>query len=273
MGCSASKASTVVVPSQMADKKDTNNNQKSTESQLESQVQEPIVRQNSGCKKIKVKEFTTEDSLRGSLSSLSSSSHGSTDQSDRESSAKSTRTTDSGLGELDETEIITENTLDSEKLKILNFDERPKTPDLCIQGSQLPRRKSPKEKRVSFGDRHEFEEVKNRINSLAPLGGITERPESRGGLAFDIILCPETGNRKKRPSHLKKLEKRKRKSKKLTKEQLEEKMKNADEKRKEYNQQIIEKAHQMNSRERQVKMALDEFARRQMEKETAAEAC
>lgn len=128
MGCSASKASIVVVPSQMPDKKDTNNNQKSTESQLENQVQEPIVRQNSGCKKIKVKEFTTEDSLRGSLSSLSSSSHDSTDQSDRESSAKSTRTTDSGLGELDETEIITENTLDSEKLKILNFDERPKTP-------------------------------------------------------------------------------------------------------------------------------------------------
>ena len=104
--------------------------------------------------------------------------------------------------------------------------------DLCVQGSQLPRRKPLKEKRVSFGDRKEFEEVKNRINSLAPLGGITERPESRGGLAFDIIICPETGNRKKRPSHLKKLEKRKKKSKKLTKEQLEEKLKNAYEKRK-----------------------------------------
>jgi len=270
MGCSASKASTVVVPSQFPDTKDTNNNHKSTESQHETQVQEPIVRQNSGCKKIKVKEFTTEDSLRGSLSSLSSSSDAS-NKSDRENSAKSTRTTDSGLGELDDPEIITEDTVDSDKLKVLNFDERPKTPDLCIQGNQLPRRKSPKGKRVSFGDRCEFEEVKNRINSLAPLGGITERPESRGGLAFDIILCPETGNRKKRPSHLKNLEKRKKKSKKLTKEQLEEKMKNADEKRKEHNQQIIEKAHQMNSRERQLKLALDEFARRQMGKENRTE--
>ena len=83
---------------------------------------------------------------------------------------------------------------------------------------------------MSFGDRQEFEEVKNRINSLSPLGGIAERPMSHGGISFDI-LCPETGNRKKQPKHLKKLEKRKKRSKKLTREQLEEKMKKVEEKR------------------------------------------
>ena len=123
MGCSASKANTVVVPSQMLDTKDTNNNQPQ-----ESQVsQNPVVRQNSGCKKIKVKEFTAEDSLRGSLTSLSSSSDASY-KSDRENSANSTRTTDSGLGELDDPDIITEDNVDSEKLKNLKIDERPKTP-------------------------------------------------------------------------------------------------------------------------------------------------
>ena len=87
-----------------------------------------------------------------------------------------------------------------------------------------------KEKRVSFSERQE--EVRNRINALSPLGGVTERPQSRGGMAFDVMLCPETGNVKRRPQHLKKLEKRKRKSTRRTKEEIEEKLKNAEERRK-----------------------------------------
>lgn len=64
-----------------------------------------------------------------------------------------------------------------------------------------------------------------------PVGGVTERPQSRGGMAFDVMLCPETGNVKRRPQHLKKLERRK-KSSRRTKEEIEEKLKNADERRK-----------------------------------------
>jgi len=259
MGCSASKATPVVTANPLPIKQDENNNERL------SKTKSPAQRQNSGCKVIKVKE--SEDSLRGSMNSLTSTSD-SSNKSDRESSAKSTRTTDSGLGELeDDTTIITENTTDSERLKSVKIDERPSTPELSIQGTKVSRRKSIKDKRVSFGDRDEYEEVKNRINSLAPFGGIRERPESRGGMAFDIDLCPETGNRKRRPNHLKSLEKRKKKSKKLTKEQLEEKLCRADKKRMEHNQHIREKAQQMNARDRQVKMALDEFARRQTEQE------
>lgn len=50
-------------------------------------------------------------------------------------------------------------------------------------------------------------------------------------MAFDVMLCPETGNVKRRPQHLKKLERRK-KSSRRTKEEIEEKLKNADERRK-----------------------------------------
>lgn len=47
-------------------------------------------------------------------------------------------------------------------------------------------------------------------------------------MAFDVMLCPETGNVKRRPQHLRKLEKRKKKSTRRTKEEIEEKLKNAD---------------------------------------------
>lgn len=50
-------------------------------------------------------------------------------------------------------------------------------------------------------------------------------------MAFDVMLCPETGNIKKAPPNLPKLERRKR-GKKLTKEELEEKMRKATERRK-----------------------------------------
>ena len=123
MGCSASKATNVVVSQPMLEKKDMNNNQK-----VPMESREPVQRQNSGCKIIKVKE--NEDSLQGSLSSLSSKSD---TKSERESSAKSTRTTDSGLGDLDDhPDIVTEHTVDSEKLKGLTINERPTTPGQLI---------------------------------------------------------------------------------------------------------------------------------------------
>ena len=87
-----------------------------------------------------------------------------------------------------------------------------------------------KEKRVSFSEKQE--EIRNRINALAPVGGVTERPQSRGGMAFDVMLCPETGNVKRRPQHLRKLEKRKKKGTRRTKEEIDEKLKHAEKRRK-----------------------------------------
>lgn len=208
-------------------------------------------------KRIQVKQ-SQGDSLHGSQSSLTSNSDSA--RSDRESSAKSTRTMDSGLGEIEDDENIVSERSSPDKQKIALLDQRPPTPELFIEGSQVPRRKSLKEKRVSFSEKQE--EVRNRINSLAPVGGVTERPQSRGGMAFDVMLCPETGNVKRRPQHLKKLERRKKKSSRLTKEEIEEKLKHADKRRKEKEQLTKEKAQAMMTRER-VKQALDDFAQRQ----------
>ena len=61
---------------------------------------------------------------------------------------------------------------------------------------------------------------------------VTERPQSRGGMAFDVMLCPETGNVKRRPQHLRKLEKRKKKGTRRTKEEIDEKLKHAEKRRK-----------------------------------------
>lgn len=54
---------------------------------------------------------------------------------------------------------------------------------------------------------------------------------SRGGMAFDVMLYPNVGNVKNRPAMLESLEKRKRRSKRRTKEEIDNKMKQASERR------------------------------------------
>lgn len=252
MGCSASKTSKVVVPMPTELKE----NLKS--SPEEDRQENTATTERKTSTTIQVKQSNV-DSLNGSQSSLNSNSD--SERSNRESSAKSTRTMDSGLGELEDDEnIVTEkSTLDKQKKALI--DDRPPTPELCIEGTQVTRRKSLKEKRVSFSEKQE--EVRNRINALSPLGGVTERPQSRGGMAFDIMLVPETGNVKRRPQHLRSLERRKKKGARRTKEEIEEKLKHAEERRRENKQHMKEKAQAMISRERQVKQALDDFEQRQ----------
>lgn len=120
MGCSASKASEVIVP--MPEKtKDNLESPKKQETGKDNLITAP--RKSSGRntkrKVIQVKE--SNDSLRGSQSSLNSQSEDS--RSERENSAKSTRTTDSGMGELEDEEIITENSNPGNYV-----NERPPTP-------------------------------------------------------------------------------------------------------------------------------------------------
>ena len=117
MGCSASKTSEVVVPMPEKPKEDNKENAKVVEENSKN-----LSRKSSGKRKvIQVKE-SESDSLRGSKSSLSSKS--SKSNTDRESSAKSTRTADSGVCESeDETPMITEHS------KPDDFNEdRPPTP-------------------------------------------------------------------------------------------------------------------------------------------------
>ena len=71
------------------------------------------------------------DSLHGSQSSLTSNSDSA--RSDRESSAKSTRTMDSGLGEIEDDENIVSEISSPDKQKIALLDQRPPTPGLFAQ--------------------------------------------------------------------------------------------------------------------------------------------
>ena len=116
MGCSASKASEVVVP--MPTKSSPQEENQTKELRIEAE-------ETTTKKPIQVKQ-RSNDSLHGSQCSLNSNSD--SGRSDRESSARSTRTTDSGLGELeDDPNIITERS-SSDKQKIALVEERPPTP-------------------------------------------------------------------------------------------------------------------------------------------------
>lgn len=123
MGCSASKASKVVVPMPTEVKEN-------LKSPPEDKTQEVKIEtaETTTAKTIQVKH-SNGDSLHGSRSSLNSNSD--SGRSDRESSAKSTRTMDSGLGELedDENNIVTERS-SQDKQKAVLVDQRPPTPGL-----------------------------------------------------------------------------------------------------------------------------------------------
>jgi len=234
MGCAATKSSNIVEPSPSkkpnSPLQDENNNE----------VKQRAVKS--------PKKAKDQDSLRGSKASLRSTSTAS--RSDRESSAQSTRTADSGFGGGDNERFISENSTVDEKSRA-NVDERPVTPELCIEGSQVPRRQSGKDRKKLSS-----------LDALPPITGqsLVQRPQSRAGnLAFDITL--DTVNIKKRPGALPKLEKRKSK-KIMTKEELEEKMKRAEERRKNHEQKLVAKSQSL--REHQLRSAL-EFARTQEE--------
>lgn len=125
MGCSASKASEVVVL--MPTEKKMKENSRSSQEDNKSQELKIEAEETTTGKHIQVKQRSV-DSLHGSQSSLNSNSD--SGRSDRESSAKSTRTTDSGLGELeDDPNIISERSV-LEKQKIVLAEDRPPTPGL-----------------------------------------------------------------------------------------------------------------------------------------------
>jgi len=125
MGCSASKASKVVVPMPTNVKENLKSSPEDKTQELEI-----IAQETTNGRRIQVKQ-SQGDSLHGSRSSLNSNSDSA--RSDRENSAKSTRTMDSGLGELEDDENVVSERSSPEKQKIALLDQRPPTPGLFIQ--------------------------------------------------------------------------------------------------------------------------------------------
>ena len=103
-------------------------------------------------------------------------------------------------------------------LKPLQVTERS-TSSPSITSHKQSLSETPPTKSVSFAEDHE----------LSPQ--IIQRPASRGGMAFDIQFTPETGNTKHTPSKLARLE-RKTKSAEALRQDLEERMRAAEERRK-----------------------------------------
>ncbi|RDD41326.1 Stathmin-1-A [Trichoplax sp. H2] len=172
---------------------------------------------------------------------------------------QSAKSNDSGLGDYeDDKQIITEKTELNEKTA-KELEIRPSTPELIINGSTFKKHKS-------AGTKSVLPEIK-RYNSLIS----TEKPNSnqkqsmpnKGGMAFDIILAPETNNKKRRPNQLPILEKRKLKRKETTKQELEAKQKAAMQRRKHHEEQLIAKATAYKEREKKVQDALQKFAEKQ----------
>ena len=112
--------------------------------------------------------------------------------------------------------------------------------ELVIEGNKVNSRGSAKQHKKKSIDSNNVS-----VSNLPPLENkitLTNRPQSRlGNLAFDVVLCPETANVKRRPDKLAQLEmksmerrkkKKKRSTKPLTLEEWEAKQKQAEERRK-----------------------------------------
>lgn len=130
MGCSASRSSTAVVPMPTELKARLNSPQEANKT-LQSQTED--VNANAKNPSLEKKRSTAEDSLHGSQCSLNSTSDSA--KSDRESSATSTRTSDSGLGEFEEDSNIISDRSTWEKQKTVLAEERPPTPGLFVFNS------------------------------------------------------------------------------------------------------------------------------------------
>ncbi|XP_033126132.1 stathmin domain-containing protein 1-like [Anneissia japonica] len=171
-------------------------------------------------------------------------------------SKMSTHTSDSGL-EADYAHVITEN-CDPHLINAVEEDNRPPTPELVVSGKQIESRKR------SGGKNRRAQESADILAELQSQGIVT-RPASRlgNGMAFEISLDPnnEFLKAQRPPPRLAKLKKRKKKSKK-TKEEIDAKIKAAEERRKKKESEMIERLN-TSKKEMQVQTTLDESERSQ----------
>jgi len=160
-------------------------------------------------------------------------------------SKASAHTCDSGLEADYYGHIITEESDAALQEKAL-LAERPNTPDLTLNGTQITTRKRSGKQRT---DEDIIDELKSQGLLSKPVAG-------QSGMAFDVMIAPEFGMLKKPPARLAKLKKRKTKKKTLTKEELEAKLRAAEERRRKREAEKIEKLDTV-GKEKQVQESLD----------------
>ncbi len=96
--------------------------------------------------------------------------------------------------------------------------------DLSINGTQISSRKR-------SGKDRENRTGKDIIGELKSQGLLSKPVAAQSGMAFDVMIAPEFGILQKPPARLAKLKKRKSKKRTLTREELEAKLKSAEERR------------------------------------------
>jgi len=174
---------------------------------------------------------TTEVEALGSRQSLRSTGGGGNVRGVSSATSKaSAHTCDSGLEADYYGNIITEESDPSLQQKA-QLGSRPATPDLTLSGTQITSRKRSGKART---DQDIIHELKSQ--------GLLSRPvAAQSGMSFEVMIAPEFGMLKKPPPRLAKLKKRKTKKRAMTREELEAKLKLAEDRRRRKEAEKLEK--------------------------------
>lgn len=203
---------------------------------------------------------------KSSKSRKSMGSSGSLDdgRDDRGGSAGSKKSDDSGLGDLGEYNhgFITENS-DPSKVREVeeNFREREDL-DLAVTGTTLPTRNSAKDKA-----RLEESMILQKLREE----GLISKPntEKKSGVSFEIVEMNPASHGSKLPAlpplKLAKIEKRRKKKRVLTEEEIQQKLERAEERRKRKEKARLEKIKEMDKADQTA--ALESFQDYQKKKE------
>lgn len=183
--------------------------------------------------------------------------------SDRGGSAGSKKSNDSGLGDLGEYNhgFITEYS-DPDKVKEVEENFKERDLDLGITGTALPTRNSAKDKA-----RLEESMILQKLREE----GLISKPstEKSGGVSFDIVEMQPGTSASKLPAlppiKLAKLEKRRKKKRALTEEEIQQKLARAEERRKRKEQARLERIKEIDKADQTA--ALESFQDYQKKKE------
>jgi len=176
------------------------------------------------------------DAKLGSTGSLGSQVEKDAQSQDRlvssATSKVSRRSGDSGL-EADYGHVITEYSHPNW------IEERPTTPELFVSGLKCESRKSSGKGRLNSGTTtgrlQTTAEILGELKSQGIISTSHTAPQQapkKGGTSFDVMIAIDFDELKKPPPRLSKLKKKKRKSKTMTKEEVDAKMARAEERRK-----------------------------------------
>ncbi|ELU18859.1 hypothetical protein CAPTEDRAFT_210333 [Capitella teleta] len=197
----------------------------------------------------------------GSQTSLGSNTSGDGRRGVSASSKASHHSMDSGFADTTEYKHVVTEFSEADKIRqVEDCFQTPRDLDLTLSGTACPQRTSAKNK-----------ERLNEQRVMAALReeGLIARPVSMApkGLAFEIITesAGMFAVNRKPPPRLEKLEKRRKKKKPLTQEQIQAKLLRAEERKKEREQQRLAKIQSLAKSD--VQNALESFAVRQQEQE------